>query len=305
MSATAEASSRPGEPGRPRRAQPRTRGYSLRMLRFRTNLPRYVLYAVALVAIVRAVLPESSAPQPKPAPANPAASVDLPAQSLAVQFTRAYLTYSASHQQARVNALASLVGKNSAALNQTAGVILPIRGSDRVTSAQLVSQQSAPGGTEYTVQADTTTDGVVYLAVTVARHAGGLSLVGEPALVGAPRVSAAVQDPASRAGRAVSDSSVTTTVTRALKNYLSGNEQNLQSDLATGVSLTVPSMTLKHIQISQIDWLTQGRSVGVSVQANDKSGATYTLHYTVALERQPSPGGSRWFVSGINSTLGP
>jgi hypothetical protein len=299
MSAATEASV-----GR-RRAQPRTQRYSLRMLRFRTNLPRYVLYAVAIVAIVRAVLPNPSGPHPKPAPARPAGNNDLPAQSLAVEFTRAYLTYDASNPQERDQALASLVGQNSAALNQGAGVVLPIRGSDQVTSAQLASQRAGVGGTTYTVQADTTTDGVVYLAVTVARHAGALRLVGEPALVGPPRVSAAVQDPASAGDQQVSDGAVSAVVTRALTNYLKGNQPNLQSDLATGVSVTVPTMALSQIQIGQIDWLTQGHSVGVSVQANDKSGATYALHYTVALERQPSPGGSRWFVSGINSTPGP
>jgi len=184
-------------------------------------------------------------------------------------------------------------------------VVLPIRGSDRVTSAQVVSQHQAAGGTAYTVEADTTADGAVYLAVTVARHAGALRLVGEPALVGPPRVSAAVQDPASEGGRQVSDGAVTSVVTRGLTNYLNGNQQNLQSDLATGVSVTVPTMALSQIQVGQIDWLAQGHSVGVSVQANDRSGATYTLHYTVALERQPSPGGSRWFISGINSIPGP
>jgi len=299
MNAVAEA------PDRPRRAQPRTQRYSLRMLRFRTNLPRYVLYAVAIVAIVRAVLPSPSAPRPTPAPVRPATNVDLPAQSLAVQFTQAYLTYNAADPGQRAQTLAALVGQNSPALNQAAGVALPSRGSDQVTFAQVVSAQPGAGGTAYTVQADTTTDGVVYLTVTVARHAGTLRLVGEPAFVGAPPVSAAVQDPASEGNRQVSDAAVSTVVTRALTNYLKDNQQNLQSDLATGVSVTVPTIALNQIQVGQIDWLTQGHSVGVNVQANDKSGATYTLHYTVALEQQPSPGGSRWFISGINSTSGP
>jgi hypothetical protein len=275
------------------------------MLRFRTNLPRYVLYAVAIIAIVRAVLPNPSGPRSKPAPVRATSNIDLPAQSLAVQFTQAYLTFSAANPQQREQALTSLVGKNSVALNQAAGVTLPIRGSDQVTAAQLVSQHPVAGGTAYTVQADTTTDGVVYLEVTVARQAGALRLVGEPALVGPPRVSAAVQDPASAADRLVSNSAVSTVVTRALTNYLKGNQQNLQSDLATGVSVTVPTMALGQIQVGQVDWLTQGRSVGVAVQATDKSGATYTLHYTVALEQQPAPGGSRWFISGIDSTTGP
>jgi len=299
MSATAEA------PGRTRRAQPRTQRYSLRMLRFRTNLPRYVLYAVAVVAIVRAVLPNPSGPQPKPAPIRPATGTDLPAQSLAVQFTQAYLSYDAADPQQRARALTALVGQNSSALNPAAGVVLPISGSDRVTSAQAVSERPAAGGTAYTVQADTTTDGVVYLAVTVASHGDALRLVGEPALVGPPDVAAAVQDPASQGDQQVSDGAVSTVVQRALTNFLKGNQQNLQSDLTTGASVTVPTMALSRIQIGQIDWLTQGRSVGVNVQASDRSGATYSLHYTVGLERQASPGGSRWFVSGINSTSGP
>jgi hypothetical protein len=110
-----------------------------------------------------------------------------------------------------------------------------------------------------------------------------------------------VADPSAN-GQEVSDPAVSTVVSRALTNYLEGDGQDLQPDLAGGVSLSVPDTPLGRIQVGQIAWLDQGRSVGVDVQASDRSGAAYTLHYTISLVEQPSAGGgSRWFVSSIES----
>jgi hypothetical protein len=166
----------------------------------------------------------------------------------------------------------------------------------------VIAQGPGAGGTRYTVQADTSADGTVYLAVTVTRSASGaLELVGAPAVVGAPRIAGAVADP-SQNGQQVSNPALSTVINRALTNYLQGDSQDLQPDLAGGVSVSVPDTPLSRIQVGQIAWLEQGRSVGVDVQASDRSGATYTLHYTISLVEQPSAGGgSRWFVSSIES----
>jgi hypothetical protein len=66
----------------------------------------------------------------------------------------------------------------------------------------------------------------------------------------------------------------------------------------------VPTVALRSIEVGQASWMTHATdagTVGVDVQASDQSGATYGLHYTVALKRQPLGGAGRWFVSGIES----
>jgi hypothetical protein len=295
MSATAGAGSR--------HARPRTRRRSLWRLRFQSGLPRYVLYAVAVVAIVRMALPS---PAPRRVSAAPrSAGVDLAAGSFAVSFTRAYLSYSGAAPQRREARLAPFVGSGGgAALDQDAGVQLPDQGSNEVVFAQLVSRQPGAGGDVYTVQADTSRDGIAYVAVTVARNGSGeLEVVGEPAFVGPPPAAAAVQDPSQQSAQ-VSDGSVTSVVARALTNYLRGDQLDLQSDLASGVSVSVPPVALRSIEVGQASWVTHdagAATVGVDVQAADESGATYGLHYTVSLRRQPPSGAGRWFVSGIES----
>jgi hypothetical protein len=281
-------------------ASPRIQRRSLRSLRVRSSLPRYAVYAVAAVAIARILLP--SAPPPRAALSAPrSAGVDLLAESFAVDFARAYLAYDASEPQQREALLAPFVGQAAPSLDQQAGVQLPGQGSNRVTFAQVVAARTVPGGELYTVQADTTADGTTYLGVTVTRGASGaLELVGEPAVLGPPAVAPAVPDP-SQQGEQVSDPTVTAVVTRAITNYLRGDEQDLTSDLATGIQVSPPSTPLSGIEVGQINWLSQHSTeaqVGVDVQVSDRSGAAYGLHYTVSLERQSS----RWFVSGIDSS---
>jgi hypothetical protein len=284
------------------RAQPRTERRSLRLLRIRSRLLSYAAYAIAVAAIVRVALPPAPAPRPAPPPPPATPGTDLSAEGFAVDFARAYLTYDAASPQARETLLAPFVGQGSSALDQDAGVQLPDQGSDRVRFAQVVAQGPGAGGTRYTVQADTSADGTMYLAVTVTRStSGALELVGTPAVVGAPMIAGPVADPAQN-GQQVSDPAVSTVVSRAVTHYLQGDGQDLQPDLANGTSVPVPNATLSRIQVEQIAWLDQGRSVGVDVQASDRAGATYTLHYTISLAQQPSAGGgSRWFVSSIES----
>jgi hypothetical protein len=94
---------------------------------------------------------------------------------------------------------------------------------------------------------------------------------------------------------------VSTVVTRAVTNYLRADLTDLQSDLAPGVALSVPTIPLQDIQIGQITWLSPGRAVGVDVHASARSGVALALHYTVSLIRG-TQAGDRWFLGGIDST---
>jgi hypothetical protein len=279
------------------RSRPRVRveRRSLRRLEFSSGLPRYVLYAVASVAIAHSLI--GIARPARASAVSPSSSgVDVAAAAYATSFARAYLTYDSADPSGQPAAVAPFVGAGPQ--GPGAGFTAPSSGSDSVSFAQVVGYQpAAGGGTLYTVQADTSRLGTVYLAVTVARGSGGaLELVGEPALVGAPPVVSAVADP-SQANLPVSDPGLTAVVTRALGDYLRGDSSDLQSDLATGVPVPSLPPPLSGVQVTRVAWQVPGRVVGADVQASDQAGAAYSLHYELSVIRQ-----GRWYVTAIEST---
>jgi hypothetical protein len=289
------------------RAEPavrRARGHvrierrSLRRLELRSSLPRYVLYAVALVAIAHSLI-DMARSASTPASAGPAPSVDLGGAGYAVSFTRAYLSYDSANPAAQQAALGRFAGAGP--LGSSAGFTAPSSGSNSVSAAQVVGDQSAPGGGElYTVEADTTRLGTVYLAVTVASADGrALELVGEPALVGAPASAPAIADP-SQANLPVSDAGLSAVVTRALGDYLRGDSPDLQSDLATGVPAPSLPPALSGVQVTRVAWQLPGKVVGADVEASDQTGASYSLHYELSVIRQ-----GRWYVTAIESSPTP
>jgi hypothetical protein len=250
---------------------------------------------VALVAIAHLLI-DMARPAAKPAPAGRAVGIDLGAVGYAVAFTRAYLSYDTADPAAQQAALARFAGTGP--LGSGAGLSPPSSGSNSVTAAQVVGDEPAPGGGElYTVEADTTRLGTLYLAVTVARSShGALELVGEPALVGAPASAPAIAD-ASQANQPVSDPELTGMVTRALGDYLRGDSSDLQSDLATGVPVPSLPPALAGAQVTRVAWQEPGKVVGADVQASDRPGAGYSLHYELSVIRQ-----GRWYVTAIEST---
>jgi hypothetical protein len=267
----------------------------LRRLELHSSLPRYVLYAVALVAIAQSLLGIARTSRAADGP-SPAAGVDVGAAAYAASFARAYLTYETGNPNGQQAALASFVGTGPQ--GTAAGFTAPASGSDSVGVCQVVASAPAAGdGVLYTVQAQTSRWGTVYLAVTVARSSNGaLELVGEPALVGAPPSVAAVADP-SAANEPVSDPGLAAVVTRALSDYLRGDGNDLQADLATGVPVPNLPLPLTGVQVTRVAWQLPGRVVGADVQATDQAGGTYSLHYQLSVTRQ-----RRWFVTAIEST---
>jgi hypothetical protein len=280
--------------GRGARAQLTVERRSLRRLELRSSLPRYVLYAVALAAIAHSLI-DLAHPAAKPATVSRAAALDVGAAGYAVAFTRAYLSYNSEDPAVQQAALARFAATGP--LGSGAGFTVPSSGSNSVTSAQVVGDQRADGWELYTIEADTTRLGTLYLAVTVARASGGpLELVGEPALVGPPPSASAIADP-SQANQPVSDPGLTGVVTRALGDYLRGDSSNLQSDLATGVPLPSLPPALASVHVTRVAWQVPGRAVGADVQASDQAGAGYSLHYELSVIRQ-----GRWYVTAIESS---
>jgi hypothetical protein len=268
---------------------------SLRRLELHSSLPRYVLYAVALVAIAHSLSDIARTPRAAGVPST-GPGLDAGAAAYATSFARAYLTYDSADPNGQQAALAPFLGTSPQ--GSIAGFTVPGSGTDSVSLSQVVASQPAAGaGVLYTVQADTSRWGTVYLAVTVTRSGGGaLELVGEPALVGAPPSASAIADP-SQSNQPVTDAGLAAVVSRALSDYLRGDGNDLQADLATGVPTPNLPLPLIGVQVTRIAWQLPGQVVGADVQASDQAGGTYSLHYQLAVIHQ-----RRWYVTAIEST---
>jgi hypothetical protein len=225
--------------------------------------------------------------------ASPATKAPDPAaQSYAVLFARRYLTWRADSPSVSANALAPFLG---ASLEPAATPQLPREGQQTVSWAEAVQAgRGANGAQEYTVAAQTSTLGLVYLDVEVQRSRGGaLELVGYPAFVGPPLSTAAGVS----GGPEVGDQQLVTVVDRALRNYLSGAAADLSADLAPEARVSLPAAPLTLLTVQRVDW-TRGRdSVLAVVTAQDQRGTQYALEYELGVE----PLQGRWEIGAIQA----
>jgi Conjugative transposon protein TcpC len=260
---------------------------SVRRSRLAARAPRHLASAALLVLVaigLRAIL---AAPSPAGAMARPAAGADAPSEDLALRFARAYLTYDAADPSAREQALAPYLG---AGLSAGAGFDAS-RGSRRVLWEDVASEQAAlQGGHVITVAVEVSSQAApLYLAVTV-RHATGrpLSLVGYPALVGAPAIAASAPEPARHA---VTDPDVSQVVERVLRNYLAGSATDLRADLTDDAQVTLPTARLRMRRLAQVDWVAGPGSGAVlaTASAEDEEGDTYTLTYELGIAWHERP----------------
>ena len=224
--ASASSDERPTPPAARPRVEEIRRG--VRRSRLPARAPRHLASAAFLVLACLGLRAIFLAALARPdAVARPPPAADAPSEDLALRFARAYLTFDAADPAAREEALAPyLPGGLSAGAGFDA-----TRGSRRVLWEDVASDQpSLQGGRVITVAAEVSgTAAPLYLAVTV-RHEPGrpLSLVGYPALVGAPAITTSAAEPARQA---VSDPEVTEVVERVLRNYLAGSAPELRADL--------------------------------------------------------------------------
>jgi hypothetical protein len=269
---------------------------SLRRLRWRRHakwLPFYVMCAIGCLATVKAIMHPVT---PPPAPRPTVVHQDHAGQALAERFATAYLSYDANQSDQRDLALAAITGDQS---SQTDAFRAPERGSQQVTSAQVVQDQPAGRDTHtYTVAAATRPIGTVYLAVTVQRTARGLLRVdGDPAIVGAPATAPARPLDTAQLDQ-VTDPKVKQTLTRALTNYLLAAKTNLAADLAPDAAVALPASPLHLDSIAGMWWLGAAHdAVDVSVVAHDRQGAGFPMTYRIAV----TDSAGRWLVKRIQS----
>jgi hypothetical protein len=259
----------------------------VRRSRLLARWPRHLasLALLVLVALgLRTLLVPPTSPATKP---RASASVDAPSEDLALHFARAYLTYDAAHPRAREEALAPYLPKGDgvgAGFSSSAG-------SRKVLWEDVASdQRSLQGGRVITVAAQVSGAAApLYLAIAV-RHEPGrpLSLIGYPALIGAPAISTSTDEPPRET---VSDPEVSEVVRRVLGNYLAGSAPELRADLTDDAQVTLPTIALRVREVSDLEWISGPGSGAVlaTVAAEGHEGDTYTLTYELGIAWHERP----------------
>jgi hypothetical protein len=261
-------------------------------IRLARELPRHLLQGLALAGMLASARFALAPPRPVivRAPHPSAGLVDRAAEGFASLFARRYLTWDSSDPEAHRAALSQFLGSS---MEAEGGLQLPEDGEQEVQWTQVVqARYDGDGERLYTIAAQTDTDGLVYLTVSVVRKAGRLALAGYPAFVGAPASGGAIGP---RHLREVEDRSLETVSTRALRNYLGRAGSELAADLATGARVSLPSMALTLQTLVSLDWSADRRSVLAVVRAGDERGVDYTLSY----ELDVVTAAGRWEVSAI------
>jgi hypothetical protein len=280
--------------GTPVRATVSVRSSSVRLLRIRRHLPRYVLQAVATVGLLASARFAIAPPRPviERAATPGSALVDRAAEGFASLFVRRYLTWDPADPEAHRIGLSSFVGSS---MEPDAGSQPPERGEQRVLWAEVVQARALPGGHVYTVAAQTDLSGLLYVTVGVIRTGtGALALAGYPAFVGAPASTSAVPHGGLRE---VEEPALATVVTRTLRNYLGRAGTELAADLAPGTQVSLPYAPLALDSLQSLDWSSDGRSVTAVVQAHDERSARFTLAYELDVALHAG----RWEVSAIQT----
>jgi hypothetical protein len=255
--------------------------------------PRYLLGVLSLAGLAASARFAIAPPTPRlpQAALRSPVTADRAAEGYAALFARRYLSWNASEPLASERTLEPFLG---AGLEADAGIELPQTGEQRVEWDEVVqAREPVRGEHVYTIAAQTDTGGLLYLTVGVLRTAGGsLALSGYPAFVGAPAAEPAQSQPRLRE---ISDSTLTTVVRRALRNYLAASPAELAADLTSGALVSLPSAALSLESIQRMDWTADGSSVLAVAQARDARGVLYTLAYEVEVVRAQG----RWEVSAV------
>jgi hypothetical protein len=260
---------------------------TVRRSRTLARAPRHLATAALAVLVCLGLRSLLLAPSAATEPARRVASTDAPSEDLALRFARAYLTYDAAEPGARTEALAPyLPGADSGGAGFSAK-----RGSREVLWEDVASDQAAlQGGRVVTVAAQTSNSPApIFLAITI-RHDPGrpLSVVGHPAIVGAPAIDT---QPAEPARDAVTDPEVTQVVERVLRNYLAGSAPDLRADLTDDAQVTLPTVSLDVDRVGPVDWISGPGSGAVlaTAVATDTEGATWTLTYELGIAWHERP----------------
>jgi hypothetical protein len=277
----------PKLPGLPRLRRPSGAHPSLRLIRLRARTPRILLGVLVLILCVAGVRSIFGARTAESAAAPSGTHYDVGAAAFAQSFTAAYLTWGGREEQ-RLAALKPFLAEG---LEADAGLEPARRSSESVRATEVAEESRAGSITDVLVVAETT-DGTKYVSVPVARGERGLlSVVSYPALVGPPATDNAEPVPSLPP---VEDEGLQTVVSRALRNYLTGEAANLRADLTSGAVVSLPPQPLTVTDIDTVSWLVPRRTVAVQVSARDAQGAQLTLTYQVGVVRRV-----RWYIDSI------
>lgn len=268
---------------------------------------RWALWAILLLIFVRGVGtilsgdPERTTRAVAGGATTTPAFPDDEARAFAVQFTRAYLTFTPEHPEYHDLSVRPFV---SAPLREDGALELPVRGPSQTVTSATVARAKALGRSRALVTVAATvvnrTITTRYLTVPVARDgAGGLTVYDYPAFSSPPpagEVDAAEPSPLDGDG----SNEISDLMSRFFAAYLAGNKL---SDLAYFLARDARVIPLEQryrlrrvLGISQVGEGTgPTRTVLVTVRARDpETRADYTLRYRAEIVRR-----DRWYVKTL------
>lgn len=270
----------------PRSAFPRIDREALWIVRLQARLPRLALMALALVLCAAGA---RSLVSPQPAAPEHLASAPLTpvgVEGFAERFARVYLS-AEDDRGGRAQQLAALTSPD---VDLGAGA--PVGGESEVAWSAVVSAHRAGPRRQTVVVEAGSGDGVIDLAVPVAWDRGGRMVVpAAPALVGPPLTTTKAIAPAERD---VEDAQLQAVGARVVRNYLAGDGQDLQADLAPGTRVSLPGLRLRVQRVNEITWAAASR-VALSVDAARADGDSVALRYELAVTRSAG----RWLVTSV------
>lgn len=279
----------PKLPGLPRPSRSAGAHSSLWAIRLRARTPRILLGLLVLVLCVAGVRNIFASRPASAAPAAPVSHYDVGAAAFAQSFASTYLTWGPDVPEGeRISALKPFLARG---IEADAGLAPGPKSAESVTGTQVAEESRAGSVIDVLVVAETS-EGTQYLSVPVARGERGLlAVVSYPALVGPPATDAGE---AELRVTSVEDHGLETVVSRALRNYLTGQAANLRADLTSEAVVSLPPEPLEVSDIDSTNWLVPGHTVAVQVEAKDQQGAQLTLTYQIGVVRRV-----RWYVDSI------
>ncbi len=262
------------------------------MARARGGAPRVALLlacSILTVAGIRAVFAPPTTLEASRRESPP--MHDLAAQAFAADFARAYLEWDPANPEEHERGMARFVGGS-----QSLDVALTGHSeiAQRVERTTPVGDVGSRQRRQITIAAETTR-GRLHLAVPVERDENGMLFVASaPAIVGPPPVS---KHPRSRPETEVEDRELRALAARVVRNFLSGERDDLAADLHPDAVVSLPEMPLRVRSTDAITWASAPRRVAVHVAAAPRHGPRMTLRYELSVLRM----GGRWVVRTIHT----
>lgn len=264
------------------------------VLRDRTIVRRAIVFAAGGLVVIALLANTVFRPTNQLVERVPDARVNAPADAVAQSFTAAYLMV--GEGDARSVALKRF-GENPA---WDLGLATEAKARNVVaTQISSVAVRHDNGDRITTVEAQLSDGTVQYLAVRTRTTDGVISIVGAPAIVGAPPIGSAIEGRETNGDEA--DEAVVDMVQRAMRHLLAGRSADLAPDLAPHAEIALPATALELVEVESLTWVeppTGGfGTVQARVVADDRSGVRLTLDYELDLVQTDQ---GRWQLSVVH-----